>query len=733
MTNQRLQLALQQLQSSDWRRLELFASEFLVSEFPNLRSTASPSGDGGRDAEIITFKDAPIHALQYSVTPNWEAKIRQTVKRLKITNPQVQILTYVTNIQIGADADELKAEIRKDHEIFVDTRDRSFFLERFRGTPGTEKAAEALAVDLVEPLLSKAGLVKKSSSALTGEEARAALVLLSLQLKDDTHDKGLTKLSFEALVRSVLVETDAEHRMSRNDLFSGVRSLVPHHGTAHVDELTRGAIDRLKKRYLRHYPQEDEYCLTHEESKRVKEYKSELAVVETELQLKIKEIVQAVIASQEANDEVEALAIRSRRILEQVLYSRAEFFASAVVAGDMAKFASVRIQELVLRDQSETLPSKGSRESDPDLMVALIREILISKNAHIQSYLRDLSDAYTLMAFLKATPDVQSAIKKIFAHGEVFLDTTVLLPLLAEELLGRDVGEFQRILRISTEAGIEFFVTEGVLEELSSHIVRGLAYARSGGKGWEGGIPFIFEAYVRAGENPNGFARWVEAFMGDSRPIDDLATYMQDRFSIAKSSLEEEVQMAPSDLRQAVDQIWYGIHEKRRERHRNRTAVDPMNLIRLAKHDTENYVGVIQKRRHESVSPLGYSAWWLTFDRMALTVAEALSTQYGIKAPPSPILSLDFLAQCLSLSSIRSKVSKDAVQSLPMMIEPRTVSFLTKELLDAAQSVRQEMEGVPEHVVSRRVRDFLDAARQRMGPLSAHGVESFYDQLGTDL
>jgi hypothetical protein len=693
---------------------------------------ASPSGDGGRDAEVLTFKGHAIHALQYSVTPNWATKIRETVARLKITNPSIQILTYVTNVAIGADADELKKEIRQEHRIYLDPRDKSYFLERFRSTSATERAAEALAVDLVDPLLAEAGEIKKSSSVLTGEEAKAALVLLSLQLKDDAHEKGLTKLCFDALVRTVLVGTDAEHRLSKEDVFARVRALVPHGVPSHVDELTKSAIDRLKKRFLRHYPKEDEYCLTHEESVRVGEYRNEISIAEAELQLEIEDVVRLLTKIDEGNKEVKKLAIRSRRILEQVLYNRAGSFADAVVANEMAVFGTVSVREVVIRDQSQHPPQKGTRESDPDLVGALVREILISNRSQIQRYLRDLSNAYTLMAFLKATPDVQSAIKKIFSYGEIFLDTTVLLPLLAEELLGSEQGEVQTILRVAADAGIGFFVTEGVLEELSSHILRGLAYWRNTSGTWIGGIPFIFEAYIRAGKNSSEFERWTENFMGDTRPVEDLGIYLKERFGVSRASLEDEVGKAPAALSQAVDQIWYSIHEKRRERHGGHSIVDPMTVIRLAKHDTENYVGVIQRRNEESSSPFGFSAWWLTFDRMALSVAETLRTQYSIDPPPSPVLSLDFLAQCLTLGSIRSKVSKEAAESLPLMVEPRTVSFLTRELLDQAQSIRKELAGMPEHVISRRVRDHLDAARQRMGPMSARGVDKFYDQLETE-
>jgi hypothetical protein len=733
MKKERLQLALERLTSSDWRRLELYASEFLVSDFPNLRTTANPSGDGGRDAEILMFKDDPTQVLQYSVTPNWATKIRGTVRRLNETNPSVQFLTYVTNVQIGAEADVLKAELRHNHKIYLDVRDNSYFLDRFRSTTATENASEQLAADLVDPLLAEAGVIKKATSILSDEEARAALLLLSLQLKDDIQEKGLTKLSFDALVRSALVNTSSENRMPKQELFARVAALLPHDASPHTTELIANAIDRLKKKVIRHYTREDEYCLTHEESSRVHEYKIGLEIVEAELQLEIHGIVRTVTGIQNADDEVSALTIRTRRILERVLYDRAELFASAVVADNMGKFASVRVKEVVLDDQNQFPAGKGTREADPDIISTIIREVLISKSFQIEIYLRELSDAYTLMAFLRETPDVQNAIRKIFSRGEIYLDTTVLLPILAEELIESGEGEFQRIVIAASTAGIEFYVTDGVIEELSSHILKGLAYARGSYTVWEGSIPFIFEAYVRAGRDPATFTHWIENFMGDARPIEDLGIYLKERFGIQRTSLEEEVAKAPVEFRQAVDQIWQAIHEQRREKPGNRRAFDPLTLIRLAKHDTENYVGVVQKRQKEISSPLGYSAWWLTFDRLAFTVADTLRTRYGITPPPSPIISLDFLAQSLTMGSIRPKLSKESARSLPLMIEPRTVSFLTKELLDEAKAIRKEMEGTPEHIIARRVRDHLDAARQRMGPMAVRGVETFYDELEKDL
>ena len=103
--------ALKRLDPSDWEHFERLCSSFLAPEFPNLRTIASPSGDGGRDSELFSPEGKPFIKAQYSVTKDWKLKIRQTTKRLVSTFPETRILIYMSNQQIGGQADELKSEI----------------------------------------------------------------------------------------------------------------------------------------------------------------------------------------------------------------------------------------------------------------------------------------------------------------------------------------------------------------------------------------------------------------------------------------------------------------------------------------------------------------------------------------------------------------------------------------------------------------------------------------------
>jgi len=152
ISQERLDLALRQLRPSDWERFERFASTFLASEWTDLRTMASPSGDGGRDSELFSPKGKSNVVIQYSIQQDWTSKVRKTVKRLKETFLDARILIFLSNQLIGAKSDELKREL-SDEEIFLDVRDKSWFVERTNLDGNRSAAAAELARVIVDPFL----------------------------------------------------------------------------------------------------------------------------------------------------------------------------------------------------------------------------------------------------------------------------------------------------------------------------------------------------------------------------------------------------------------------------------------------------------------------------------------------------------------------------------------------------------------------------------------------------
>lgn len=705
----------------------------LLTIYPKLRTVASPSGDEGRDAELFSPEANPEVVLQYSVTKDWPAKIRATIKKIKANLPSASVLIYVTNHQIGAAADDLKREARLNNKLMLDVLDRSYFLDRFEGDEHRETVAEALAKEIVDPFLESRGIFKRKGQALSQVEAQAALLFLALQWENDTREKGLTALAFEALVRSALRNTDSDTRIKRADIHREICSILDNHDPSEVMLQVDMALRRLTKRMIRHWERDDEFCLTYEERLRLNERLASIETTDIQLSADISEVVKSLAAAGKPFSEgvVTFVSSVARKVVEVFLLSRGEIFASALSTGHLQQVGFAEIREFA---RSEAV----ARENPPlplpqiiDLTVLVVERILLQPSEAIASYLRDISDAYTLFAFLRQTPDVQSAVTKMFSEGEIWLDTSLLLPWFAEDLLPQGKRKFRRMLSIARDVGLKLCVTRGVIEEVERHMNRCFACVRMLANEWHGSIPFLLSFYIETGRAQVTFPAWLQTFRGEQRPEDDITEYLREFAGVQVSALDADVTRVVQDVRDAVKEVWTQIHEGRRGA--SQAGFDPLLTYRLAEHDTENYVGMIGRRTQERESAFGYTCWWLTIDHIAFSIGSRIDVRLGYKSPPSPVISADFLLNYLSFGPIRAKVAKHAQGALPVAVDPSPVEYLTPELLDVANAARQDSQGLPEHVIRRKVRDALDQARRRVGMITTLGVRVLSDALATDV
>lgn len=730
MITHRLQLALDRLEPSDWGRFERIASAFLASEFDELRTVANPGGDEGRDAELFSPLVEPTVVVQYSVAQDWKAKIQKTVKRLNETIPGALVLIYATNQVVGAKCDDLKKTLRTNHGLTLDVRDRSWFVERVLHSAVRQQAAEELAIAIVDPFLSSAGVGPHVQSELSSPEAVAAVTFLGLQWQDEVREKGLTKIAFEALVRAALLHTDSDNRRSRTAVREEVAALLPGHPISQVTTLVDGALRRLSKHTVKHWPKEDEFCLAHEELQRVNQFRVEAALAEVNLMSEVHAVAKRqTTAFVLADDELTEFATCLRTATDAVLLERSQAFAMAVHTGTLARLAD--------SDFTVTLTSaigrfKLKKTPELDWLAKLsggVRELLISDSPSVQSYLRSLSDAYTLMAFLKQTPDVQGAVEKMFSHGALWLDATVILPLIADTLATHDGerGRFTRMIEAARDAGLKLYVTTGVIEEVERHMNRSLVCVRLTFEQWDGSVPYLLERYIAYGRSTASFPNWLENFRGEARPLQDIAEYLNDQFGIKERSLESERNASPPELRRALETIWYERYESRRERYGAR--LDNMVITRLVSHDVECYAGVVQLRTKEHLSPFGYSAWWLTVDRQAFDLKSKLRNYMSSPPPDSPVMSADFLVNYLAFGPMRKRVTKAKESNLPLLMVIGEATQLTPELIAEAENLRSQLKDLPERVVRRQVRDHLDKARSRIGPIAKLGMDEIDDAL----
>ncbi|MFB9930989.1 hypothetical protein ACFORO_34635 [Amycolatopsis halotolerans] len=709
MNAESLEFALRSLKYPDWRRLETFASQFIASELSSYRNMAATYGDMGRDGEAYCLGARSTSLYQISTSEDWKAKISQTVARLRQNFKEIDELVYLTNREIGPSADDLKKTLRIDFNISLDVRDLSWFVDRQFTNPQRESASESLIEHVVGPLLAMNKITSDVAHAITDQEARIGLLHLALDASDKATDKGLTRSSFESLTLAALHDTDSGNRISAEEVTKRVQAMLPADVGHQVGVYVTGALARLSKKNgkVKHWTKTSDYCLSHDEILAIKAELSQFMLEEAQVEGKISEKLGIYIDQLKDDSKRAALAAKAvKAALEESLLHLGERFATQVANGEPHPVDSAEFKTILGKSRSKEL-----RGIDLDRVVDAACAFIADADQATCKHLRRLGDAYTLFAFLRQTADVQKAIVNLFADGQVWLDTTVVLPLIAESLIAEgEPKRYTNILHAAFTAGLKFYVTDGVIEEVLSHINRAILCNRSTAA-WRSNVPFLYSEYINSGRSASSFTDWIDEFRGNSRPADDVADYLLEEFQIGRRNLRDEMDRADPEVRAAVKEYWINVHNQRRNQGQLESAVDPIKILKLAEHDTECFVGILKVREEDRSNSRGYRQWWLCLDRAAVSIGPKIRESLLDWREKSPVMNPDFLTEYLRIGPTRSALSQDQRVSIPVLTEMAKHASISPDLIKVADEARAQNSNMSERRIQRMVRDRLDTRR----------------------
>ncbi|HGS6436626.1 hypothetical protein QRZ09_25795 [Klebsiella quasipneumoniae] len=724
MNRDQFSISLSNLKKSDWERFEELSSSFLSVEFAGLRTMASPSGDGGRDSEIFNPNGVSHIAIQYSVTDNYEDKIKRTVKKLKDNFKEVTLVIYCTNIVIGAKGDKIKAACMLDN-IYLDIRDANWFLERFESDEVYSVAAKRLFDAVGRPVLEDLKLIETEPNKLSSVEAKAALTFLGLQWSNEDNGKGLTKIAFESLVRAALRNTNSSNRMKRVDIHKTIMNYLPTTNKEDIVKYVDAALSKLvnktdkKNSIVKIWDKDDEFCLSYEEIQRIEINLEKNKVEESIFNKEVSALIVNEVSDGDVSDDtIEFLTVKILKVLDRFLFNSGEEFALSVIKESIIVKNESELKNCIF----EEIDQEGFNLPDfPDIALNVISHILNSRSRVIIQHLKKASDIYTLFSFLKETPDIQKVTRKIFSYGTIWLDTTIVLPLLVESIYKDEkTKKFTETLLLLNDSGIKLKVTEGVVDEIIQHINLSKHCSRTLTSEWSGRIPFLYYHYLEEGHNPSDFSSFIELFHGEERKFDDMTDYLNRFFKIQVESLYDASQEVDEEVRFSIESMWRRAHETRRSNVNSDRKTEPHVTDILIRNDVENYLGVIGKRRKETSSELGYKHWWLTTDKLAWMIRRDIREK--IKNPPSsPLMSLNFISVMLSFSTIRHNIKKDDRRTLPLFFNIDSTYYMPKDLIDIANEVRMNNKDKPEHIIRRKVRDACDHMKRRYGKYASSG------------
>lgn len=696
----RLRFALKHLRTVDWEAFEEFCGAWLAGSFPDLRRIGGV-GDKGRDAVFLAETMAEV-VVQISIQANWKSKIHGTIKRLREADISCKSLIYMTNQEIGPKADDLKAELLSEG-ISLDIRDNTYFLDRIDQTQANSAASVALCQRVVDPLLPTNELTK--NSPVGDRDLRAGLVYLELQAHDSSDSRNLTRLSYDSLVLGTLKDTDPDNRRSHDDIVASVQRQLPTHSNDRLQSSVEGSLKRLKsdKKIVVTGGTPKTYALHHnqrtQQADRAIAILAEREAVKTELADLTTRVCEEleIQPRDDLSSIVDALDAMLQIVLEQQGHGFAEAVREehgAIRRADLLKPA----EDTATRNYKDLKRVIQARDELVELLLEVAEQAFVSPSKPIQSYLRELSDAYTLLAFMHEAPDVQRAVSHFFSRGVLVLDTSVLLPCFAETHLNAESQRFTNLLRSARDSGMELATTIGVINETDTHLQRALHCARTDPAQWIGEMPFAL-AHWQEVVGTGDFTKHVEMFRG-SRGPEDIQVFLEQGLTVSTIDLEASADAALSDEeRFRLTELW-------RERKRVRSGGSEADRDLLLRHDLEMYLGVLAYRKSEKPDVYGYETWWVTQDRTATALFKIAKTD-GLDLKSNPCMSPSFLSNLISLGPARNKLKGNLGEQLPVVLDIQRRGWGAMQLSSVADEIREKHADEPEWLIRRRIRDAM--------------------------
>jgi hypothetical protein len=597
--------------------------------------------------------------MQASVRPDYETKIRQTVKRLRAYGREVSTLYHFTQkpvpkIDFAEDrlSDELQCtvKIRDFHYIVTHANDNTATMAGYY-----EHLSKYTAF-----------LQQVGASRIVGPskdvEDPTAYVFLEQEVANRHGNTPLIQTITDSLIMWALngTDPDTDQFMSRKSILEKITVTLPwakQFIRNHLDQRLEIMASKANTsgREVRWHKKRDMYCLPFETRQIVAKENAEDEALRIDVR---NELIESVGEEHDLTvaDIVAGIALRAI----ELFFEHEGLLMSYFVNGkDKNAPAPNTVVDRIEAAFSEANYVAENRTIVHELVQAALRHMFYSSTEKQRQLLSSLSRTYLLLFTLKAEPRVVEYFQRMTQKFCLYVGTDVLLIALTERYVPEVDRRARTMLQLASRTGAKLYLSEPILDELISHIratdfefrnhyseiepymnqalarhsdrilIRTYFYAKFGGsiKGWKA---FIGQ-----------FCTWDNLHNQSGK--DDLRSYLISEFGLEYVSRDDLLQVCDvSKVKLLAEQLLTNEAKKNDE-----LAFNDALMV----HSVYGLRNKNKEARHGSLE-FGYTTWWLTHEvriqKHTFDIVRANGARYIMR----PEFLLNYFSLCPSREEI---------------------------------------------------------------------------------
>lgn len=688
-------------------------------EFIPVGGTKDKGVDGYQHIYSRKYNEKIIYQLSTEIT--FEAKIKNTLEKLKQNGIKIDRLYYVTNRKLN-NTDQIVENLYDKYKIPITIFSLPWFVSNSNHSQSTIRAYQAY-VDTYLHEFTKPG---RSQVVANLDSDSRLYVFLSQQFNTRSDKFKLDDLLSDTLILYALEGTDPDKELFKikEEVKESIKKYIKFDPQL-LDQKINERLNTLstKPRKINFHPEKG-YCLPFETRLEIEERNLKDDILLKTFLDQTKTLIKRFFKDLDVN--VKNIQDLIRDVFNKIYEKQGLEFSNFVLNGDNKSIIEQDLSTVIGNVVDNSPVVLKNKEKVKTAIHLSIREIVYNGSQEQHQFLQSLSNTYLMMFMLQWEPKISTYFETLASNLNIFVDNSIIVPALSEYYLEEGNKRHWNLLKQSSKSGISLYINESLLDELASHFskIRNVYYRDFHENeqfylddDYE--LLFVDEVLIRAyfyakkRSLVQTFDNFINNFVDPDlkQAKEELIMYLKEIFGIIYISNEAwDIKIDEDEKTKLADKL----EEKK--------------LRATAESDADMILSIYYLRNKHNESSdsgiFGYKTWWLSKDTNTYWAVEEV---LGKKYPISCYIRPDFIYNYIALKPTTDEIVSSYGEIFPTMLGVNLSYHMPKEVSTTVKQKIKEFHDKPEIRVKQILKNLGEKLKSDPNLRNRHSVELFLD------